>query len=682
MNVLLANLSLRSKIALIVLLPLCAYLINVGLSLGEDAKKLALLKKVYALTIFCEHNSHLIHELQLERGASAGFLASKGKKFADMLPTQRKAVDTQTELYTKFVSGFDRARYGETLDEAMRKTDALLKELPGKRQAISDQRIEHQEALAYYTSSIASLLRIVELLPTFSAGSGLTAQLNSYVSFLLGKERCAIERATLNVAFSGNAFTPALYNRFLQVMSEQETYFSTFLTLTNGEGKRLYKDTVRGEAVEQVQRFRQRALEINLMPGRTLDIDANDWFKAITTKIEMLKKVDDGLDEAFKKLVTKRTDEARGGIIRHSILAAVLLLICGGIALLTTRQILGGVRQATKVALDLAEGEGDLTRRMRLPGKDEIAVLGGAIDKMLDAQSTMIRQIKGTGDSLGHSSGDLSTMAGQMTERTDDILTRANGVASAAEEMSANMNTVAAAVEEAAVNVGSVAESSTAIAEAGKAIAGSTRQARQVTSEAVSRAQNSYERVGTLGKAAQEIGRVTETISEISEQTNLLALNATIEAARAGEAGKGFAVVANEIKELAKQTAEATVEINSRILGIQNSTGKTVTEIEDILRVINEIDHIVQTIATAVESQTSTTDSIADNIAQASTGLQEVASNVAQVSTVSGEVARDIASVSQSSRELAESGRGVRHSADDLGQLTGQLQQMTGRFKV
>ncbi|OQX06604.1 MAG: hypothetical protein BWK76_25985 [Desulfobulbaceae bacterium A2] len=682
MNALLAKLSLKTKISLIALLPLCAYLFNVGFSLNEEAHRLTLLKNVQNLIVYCEHTSHLIHELQIERGASAGFLGSKGKQFADMLPSQRKTVDAQLELYGKFLAGFDRKRYPENLDEAIRRADALLKELPNRRQAVSEQRIEAQEAVAFYTSSISALLGIVELLPTYSAGSGLTAQLNAYVSFLLGKERSAIERATLNVAFSNNAFTPAIYNRFLQVMAEQETYFATFLTLSGSEAKRQYKETVRGEAVEQVQRFRQLAMEVNLTPGKTLDVDATVWFKAITTKIEMLKKVDDGLAEAIKRLVTKRTGEARQGILRHSMLSVAILLFCGLIALFTTRQILGGVRQATRVALDLAEGEGDLTRRMHLPGKDEIAVLGRAIDSMLESLSTMIRQVKGTGSSLGDSSRDLSTMAGQMSERTDDILTRANGVASAAEEMSANMNTVAAAVEEAAVNVGSVAESSSAIAEAGKAIAGSTRQARKVTSEAVTRAQNSYERVGALGTAAQEIGRVTETISKISDQTNLLALNATIEAARAGEAGKGFAVVANEIKELAKQTAEATVEINSRILGIQNSTGKTVTEIEDILRVINEIDRIVENISSSVEGQTTTTDNIADNISQASTGLQEVASNVAQVSTVSGEVARDIAAVSQASRELATSGSNVRQSSDGLGTLTAQLKQMTDRFKV
>ena len=140
--------------------------------------------------------------------------------------------------------------------------------------------------------------------------------------------------------------------------------------------------------------------------------------------------------------------------------------------------------------------------------------------------------------------------------------------------------------------------------------------------------------------------------------------------------------MANEIKELAKQTASATVEIGSRIEGIQDSTGKTVNEIQKILRVINEVDTIVDGISTAVENQTATTNEIAENIEQASIGLQEVATNVSQMSAVSGEVAQDIAQVSQSSLELTSSSKMVRQSAVALTKLTAQMQDVTDRFKV
>jgi methyl-accepting chemotaxis protein len=158
-----------------------------------------------------------------------------------------------------------------------------------------------------------------------------------------------------------------------------------------------------------------------------------------------------------------------------------------------------------------------------------------------------------------------------------------------------------------------------------------------------------------LGAAANSIGKVIETITDISEQVNLLALNATIEAARAGEAGKGFAVVANEIKELAKQTAAATQDIKEKIEGIQGTTSMTVGQITEITQVINDVNDVVGNIATAVEQQSAATKEIATNVAQASQGIQEVNENVNQSSSVSGEISRDIAGVSVSMNEMSTS---------------------------
>jgi methyl-accepting chemotaxis protein len=200
--------------------------------------------------------------------------------------------------------------------------------------------------------------------------------------------------------------------------------------------------------------------------------------------------------------------------------------------------------------------------------------------------------------------------------------------------------------------------------------------------EAVHQSKGAGRQMTDLGNAAQAIGKVTETITEISEQTNLLALNATIEAARAGEAGKGFAVVANEIKELARQTAEATLDIRQQIEGIQNSTGTTVLSIEKIGQVISDINEIVATIATAVEEQSVSTREISDNIAQVSTGIQEVNENVAQSSQASQDITREIAEVKQASGEIAGSSSQVRLSADELSSVSEQLNALVGQFKI
>jgi methyl-accepting chemotaxis protein len=185
-----------------------------------------------------------------------------------------------------------------------------------------------------------------------------------------------------------------------------------------------------------------------------------------------------------------------------------------------------------------------------------------------------------------------------------------------------------------------------------------------------------------LGQAAQEIGHVTETITNISAQTNLLALNATIEAARAGSAGKGFAVVANEIKELARQTAEATEDIKLRIAGVQGSSGNAIANIDQITAVISEVGGIVSGIAAAIEEQATVTKDVAGNIAQASTGVRDANEHIAQTAEVSRTIARDIASINGAVTDLRHGGEQVQVSAAELSKLAEQLKVRVNQFRM
>jgi methyl-accepting chemotaxis protein len=324
----------------------------------------------------------------------------------------------------------------------------------------------------------------------------------------------------------------------------------------------------------------------------------------------------------------------------------------------------------------------DLTGEILIGGNDEFGAMGSDLQQMKNTLQEVIRGIVLSADTLDEKAISLGASAEQLANGSSEMNARSMSVATAAEEMSSNMNSVAAATEEASTNIALVANATKGMAQTITEIAKNTESARRITANAVTEAMSASAKVDELGLAASKIGKVTETITEISEQTNLLALNATIEAARAGEAGKGFAVVANEIKDLARQTASATGEIKTQIDGIQESTSETISRINKITNVITEVNETVGVIVKAVEEQNKTTLEIAENISQATIGIQEVTENVGQSSVVADEVARDINTVSGASAEVAQQSETTKSDAVRLRELAKELRSMVGEFKV
>lgn len=371
-----------------------------------------------------------------------------------------------------------------------------------------------------------------------------------------------------------------------------------------------------------------------------------------------------------------------GGISGAFIITMIVIgiLLSVGFSFFISRVMCGSLTQSINLAKTVSSG--DFTSRLDIKQKDEFGQLIQSLNTMSANMQKMFLDIKSGSESLFFSTDALKDLSTSMTEKTDFTKNRAGMVATAAEEMSANMNSVAAAVEQASVNINIISTAIEELTSTVQEIAQNTEKAQSITTSAVAKAETTSNNVNKLGDAAYEITKVTEVITEISEQTNLLALNATIEAARAGEAGKGFAVVANEIKELAKQTADATQEIRSKIEGIQSTTDITVKEITEITGVISEIDETVSGIASAVEEQAVTTQEISSNIVQASEGVQEINENIAQSTAVVGEIASDINKVSQNAVHSAEDGVEMEYSAREMHDLAGRLQQQVSQINI
>lgn len=251
-----------------------------------------------------------------------------------------------------------------------------------------------------------------------------------------------------------------------------------------------------------------------------------------------------------------------------------------------------------------------------------------------------MERVADTSTALSVAAEELHGTSGRMRANASDTANQATYASAAAEQVSKNVQTVAVGTEEMSASI--------------REIAGSASEAARIASSAVSVAKHAGETVSKLGASSIEIGKVVKVITSIAEQTNLLALNATIEAARAGEAGKGFAVVANEVKELAKETARATEDIAKKISGIQNDTQSTVQAIAEIEEVISKVNDISNTIASAVEEQTATTNEMSRNVAEAARGSYEIASNINSVAVMAGETTSGTTATASAAEALVQ----------------------------
>lgn len=349
---------------------------------------------------------------------------------------------------------------------------------------------------------------------------------------------------------------------------------------------------------------------------------------------------------------------------------------------IVTRAVIYPIRNTVKMLRDIAEGEGDLTRRLEIRSNDEVGDVARWFNIFIENLQSIIREFAMNATFLNSASENLVSLSAHMSEEAVGLSTRSNRVATSAQEMSDTLNSVASAMEETSTNTSMVSSAAEEMNSTINNISQNTDQVKTISSEAVGQAQKVSEKMKELVHSVQSIGMVTEAINDISAQINLLALNATIEAARAGDAGRGFAVVANEIKDLARQTSTSSADIKTQILSVQSTTAATVTEIDQIIKIIATVNKNIDIIATALEEQSDTTRNIADNIAQASQGIQDVNENINQSSSMATDISGTITEVDQSGNEISASSEQVNLSAQDLKKMADELNAIVSQFKI
>jgi methyl-accepting chemotaxis protein len=341
------------------------------------------------------------------------------------------------------------------------------------------------------------------------------------------------------------------------------------------------------------------------------------------------------------------------GQARTTILAVIIACTLGsiGLALGMGRMIAKPLRSTVSVLEQLAQGR--LDQDVEVSSRDEVGQMADALRTALAALSATLRQIGEASHIVASSSEEFLAVSGELSNASVSVTTIAENTSADARELTDTVSLAAA----------SAGQMSRSIAE----IARSSADATSVAAEAVQMAHETTANVGRLGSASERIGEIVQSIEAIAEQTNLLALNATIEAARAGESGKGFAVVASEVKDLARETADATQNVAALVNDIQAETRSAVEAMARISTVITRINTAQSVISGAIEEQTVATEQIMQSFGQATARAGSISE---RVSLLTGQATQTSNGANQ-----------TQVSAAELAKIAGQLQHLVQQFR-
>jgi len=661
--------SIRTRIFLLLLLPLTA-MGGFAFSLAREREaSAAQAHRIAEVLALAPELSDLVHELQKERGMSAGFTKSGGRDFASLLPGQRRRTSAARSRLEQRIAGVES---GSAFLRGIRSLLAELAPLGELRGRIDRLELDLAEVVSAYTKPISRALDLLSTLVQETEDPELLRLAGAYADLLQAKEHAGQERALGAAGFGAGRFDPPIYNGFLERIARQEAYLDMMRSLLPAKERPALLALLASAPFTGVEELERRVLAHGGSGEAVAEVDAETWFEAITRKIDALKRYEEEIAARLTGRARALAEETRASADRLRILAggsfAVVLLL----GLLVARGIATPLTRLARQMAEVARGC-EIERIEGAQRHDEIGLMARTLRDFLELRRRSAEEERqrlaraerleaaarnfqsGIGEAMAtltQVSRSLAQSAEAMAGDAERGCRNAVVVAEETEQMRRSVQAVAAAVQELTASIREISERAHHSSTAVRRVHEQAGEAHRVTE--------------ALGAAAERIGEVLDLIGQITAQTHLLALNATIEAARAGEAGRGFAVVAGEVKQLAQQTAEATERVRCQIGELQQAAEQVCAAIASVHGALREVDEGSTAIAGATEEQRAAVAEIASSAEQAARNTETAAERTESVRAVT--------------ERASETAKELRRAAQRMAAATDGLELQIRRF--